>query len=97
MPNHPLLEVCRLANPERRGWVSRLAGVTYDTGALIAVERRDPRMLIIHQQAADRGVSPVVPAGVLAQVWRGGSGRQAILARILQQCQVESLDEGLAK
>jgi len=74
-----------------------LAGVTYDTGALIAAERRDPWMLVIHRRAVDNGVRPVVPAGVLAQVWRGGSGRQATLARMLQQCEVEPLEEGLAK
>lgn len=39
----------------------------------------------------------MVPAGVLAQVWRGGSGRQAPLARALKQCTVETLDETLAK
>ena len=71
--------------------------MTYDTGALIAAERRDPWMLVIHRRAVDNGVRPVVPAGVLAQVWRGGSGRQAGLARMLQQCQVEPLAEGLAK
>ena len=54
-------------------------------------------MLVIHQQAVDDGVRPVVPAGVLAQAWRGGSGRQAGMARMLRQCQVEPLDEDLAR
>ena len=39
----------------------------------------------------------MVPAGVLAQVWRGGSGRQASLAQMLKQCEIEPLDETLAK
>ena len=54
-------------------------------------------MWILHRHAVDNGIRPVVPAGVLAQAWRGGSGRQATLAQMLQQCEVEPLEEGLAK
>lgn len=72
-------------------------GITYDAGALIAAERRNPVMLAIHQLALDSNITPVVPAGALAQVWRGGSGRQAPLAHMLKQCQVEPLEESLAK
>ena len=54
-------------------------------------------MLKLHDDLIAKGVTPVVPAGVLAQVWRGGSGRQAPLARALKQCTVETLDETLAK
>ena len=72
-------------------------GFTYDAGALIAAERRNPKMLAIHQLALDSDITPVVPAGALAQVWRGGSGRQAPLAQMLKQCRVEPLEESLAK
>ena len=72
-------------------------GFTYDSGALIAAERGDVRMWSIHNDMVSTGVRPVVPAAVLAQAWRGGSGRQAGLARMLQQCQVEPLAEDLAK
>ena len=74
-----------------------MTGVTYDAGALIAAERRNPRMITFHKWSVDNGIRPVVPAGVLAQVWRDGSGRQAPLAQTLKQCQVEPLDENLAK
>ena len=74
-----------------------MTGATYDAGALIAVERLDERMFKLHDELIGKGVTPVVPAGVLAQVWRGGSGRQASLARVLKQCTIESLDETLAK
>ena len=74
-----------------------MTGVTYDAGALIAAERRNSRMVTFHEWIVDNGIRPVVPAGVLAQVWRDGSGRQAPLAQILKQCQVEPLDENLAK
>ena len=60
-------------------------GFTYDAGALIAAERRNPIMLALHQLALDSDITPVVPAGALAQVWRGGSGRQASLAQMLKQ------------
>lgn len=72
-------------------------GYTYDSGALIAAERGNVRMWRIHNGMVSTGIRPVVPAGVLAQVWRGGSGRQATLARMLQQCEVEPLEESLAK
>jgi hypothetical protein len=39
---------------------------------------------------------PVVPAPVVAQSWRGTS-RQALLARLLTGCHVESLDDGQAR
>ncbi len=74
-----------------------MTGVTYDAGALIAAERRNPRMVTFHKWIVNNGIRPVVPAGVLAQVWRDGSGRQAPLAQTLKQCQVEPLDENLAK
>ena len=72
-------------------------GVTYDAGALIAAERRSSRMWKFHNSVATQGITPVVPAGALAQVWRGGSGRQAPLAQMLKQCRVEPLEESLAK
>ena len=74
-----------------------MTGVTYDAGALIAAERRNPRMVTFHEWIVNNGIRPVVPTGVLAQVWRDGSGRQAPLAQTLKQCQVEPLDENLAK
>lgn len=74
-----------------------MKGVTYDAGALIAAERRSNDVWKVHNMALEGGVEPVVPAGVLAQVWRGGSGRQVPLARMLRQCRVEPLEEELAK
>ena len=74
-----------------------MTGATYDAGALIAIERQDNKMVNFHKGMVTSGITPVVPSGVLAQVWRGGSGRQAPLARALKQCTVETLDEALAK
>jgi hypothetical protein len=67
-----------------------VTGLTYDSGALIAAERKDPQMWAIHRRALARGVRPVVPAGVITEVYR--SGRQARLAQLLTGCEIESLE-----
>ena len=85
-----------MARPQQQARVA-VRGLTYDAGALIAAERRNSTMLTIHKIAVDNDITPVVPAGALAQVWEGGSGRQASLAQILKKCRVEPLDESLAK
>jgi predicted nucleic acid-binding protein len=72
-----------------------VSGLTYDSGALIAAERDEPRMWAIHARALTRGVRPVVPAGVLTEVYR--SARQANLARLLRGCHIDPLDETAAK
>jgi hypothetical protein len=67
-----------------------MAGVTYDTGALIAAERNDRRIWALHAAFLAEEVVPVVPAPVLAEAWRGGP-RQASLARLLAMCDVEEM------
>ncbi len=59
-----------------------MAGATLDTGALIAIERGDRRVQALLDEAAAAGAALAVPAGVVAQAWRG-SRRQARLARFL--------------
>lgn len=73
-----------------------MAGVTYDTGALVAAERNDRRMWALHAGLLAEEVVPTVPAPVLAEAWRGGS-RQASLARLLQMCEVEPMSEEQAR
>ncbi|MDR1806984.1 MAG: PIN domain nuclease [Propionibacteriaceae bacterium] len=70
-------------------------GVTYDTGALIAAERSDRWVWARHRAWLNAGVSPTVPAGVLAEAWRGGP--QANLSRFLAGCRVEALTEAQAR
>ncbi len=72
-----------------------MSGITYDTGALISAERNDRRMWAIHRRALERGIVPIVPAGVLGQGWRGGP--QAQLSRLLIGCRIEPLDESRAR
>lgn len=72
------------------------AGVTYDTGALIAAERGDRGLWTLHAGFLSDEILPSVSAAVLAEAWRGGAG-QARLARLLATCEVEPLTEELAR
>jgi len=68
--------------------------VTLDTGALLALERRRPRMWRVLQRASELGVVPVVPADVVAEWWRGRSDlREHILASVI----IEPLTAPLAR
>lgn len=58
------------------------AGVTLDSGALIAFERAQRDVVALLARAHERELTLAVPAGVVAQVWRDGS-RQVRLARLL--------------
>lgn len=57
---------------------------TFDTGMLIALERRKPRATEAMRAIVRRGVLPVVPAVVYAEWWRGRSDvREEILRMVL--------------
>ena len=73
-----------------------MAGVTYDTGALVAAERNSRQMGALLAGYLAEEVIPTVPAAVLAEAWRGGS-RQASLNRLLRMCDTEPMSENLAK
>jgi hypothetical protein len=75
-----------------------MAGVTLDTGALIALERADRRMQALLDEAHAGGLAIDIPAGPLAQAWRSGP-RQVRLARTLRLSNVTipALDEPTAK
>ena len=70
-------------------------GLTYDTGALVAAERDHRIMWSLHRAALRRGLPPTVPAGVLAEGWRGGP--QASLSRLLKGCDIEDLTKARAR
>lgn len=71
-----------------------MSTVTLDTGALIALERRRPRMWKVLDRARGLGIVPVVPADVIAVWWRGRSDiREDIIASVM----VEPLTARLAK
>lgn len=58
----------------------------------MALERGVRRMQVIITRAAEDRIVPIVPTQVIAQYWRGGSGRQAVVAKFLHSCQIENLD-----
>jgi predicted nucleic acid-binding protein len=70
--------------------------VVLDTGALIALERLDQALWQRLKVVRRRGGQIVVPAGVMAEAWRGGP-HSAPLARLLAICEVDALDEERAK
>ncbi len=68
-----------------------------DAGALIAVERAHRETIALIKQELLAGRWPITHGGVVGQVWRGGSGRQANLARLLPAVDVASLDVSLGQ
>ena len=73
-------------------------GITLDSGALIALDRGDGRMIALLDRALALRRSFRVPAGVVGQAWRDGR-KQATLARFLRAREVEivALEENLAR
>jgi predicted nucleic acid-binding protein len=69
--------------------------ITFDTGALIALERRGARMLRIVDAAAQSNARITVPTVVLAEWWRGRPG--ARMARLLDGVEIGPLDTRIAK
>ena len=65
------------------------AGIVLDTGALIALERGDKRMIALLRRALAQGRAFRVPAGVVGQAWRNGRV-QVILGRFLRSEEVDS-------
>jgi predicted nucleic acid-binding protein len=72
-----------------------VAGLTLDSGALIAAERGDRKFWALWERAELRDAEITVPANVIAQAYRGP--RSVVIARLLQACIVEPVDEHLAK
>jgi hypothetical protein len=74
------------------------SAVVLDAGALIAFERGDERMRALVRLALRTKCMLLVPAGVVAQVFRDGS-RQARLCALLagETTQVPALDRPLAE
>jgi len=74
------------------------AGLVLDSGALIALDRGDKRMIALLDRALAQGRSFRLPAGVVGQTWRDGRV-QVGLVRFLRCEEVEiiPLDEHLAR
>ncbi len=68
-----------------------MPAIVYDTGALLAAERRSPDILALHDQLTAARIRPIVPVVVLAQAWRGGPQHQ--ISRLLKGCDIRPDDE----
>ena len=71
--------------------------IVLDAGAFLAVERGDRDMVAMIKRERQQGRAPLSHGGVVGQIWRGGSGRQAVLARVLPGVDVQALDEDLGR
>jgi hypothetical protein len=63
-----------------------MPAIVYDTGALLAAERRNPDFLALHDELTSARIRPLVPVVVLAQAWRGGPQHQ--ISRVLKACDI---------
>ncbi len=71
-----------------------MAGLTLDTGALIAVEKHSRRIWTVIKRAYGEAATITVPAVVVAQAWRGN---HAAVVRLLRGCHIEPMDEAHAR
>src|SRR5687768_6569783 len=65
--------------------------VILDAGALVAIDKRAPRVRVRLNDAHEARIPVRTSAAVVAQVWRSGT-RQAHLARVLAGVDVRPLD-----
>jgi hypothetical protein len=63
-----------------------------DAGAFIALERSSGHVTKLLARLVRASVPMVTSGGVVAQIWRGGAGRQAPLAMLLPQVEIVPLD-----
>jgi predicted nucleic acid-binding protein len=77
--------------------VKASAGVVLDSGAFIALERRDRVMAHLARRLIEARTPLVTSAGVVAQVWRGGDRAQAPVAFLLKHTTVVDLSHAVAR
>ena len=70
-----------------------MTGATFDTGALIALERGDARMLVRLRVLHQARIPITIPMNAVVEWWRKGHGQAAILSL----GSVEPLTEAVAK
>ena len=70
-------------------------GLTFDTGALIALEAQRLAMRKVFYAALAGGTLITVPAAVVAEWWRGGR-REKERATLLRSVHVEALEKHIA-
>jgi predicted nucleic acid-binding protein len=73
-----------------------MPGITFDTGALIALERRGYAIRKVYAAAITSGVPITIPTVVVAEWWRAGK-REKERATILRSLRIEPLHEYIAR
>jgi predicted nucleic acid-binding protein len=71
-----------------------MRGLTFDTGALIGLERRHQRIARVYRAALSDGLPVTVPAIVIAEWWRGRSDAREL---VLRGVRVEATTSVLAR
>lgn len=72
-------------------------GLVLDSGALIAFERGDRAIAALLEANRRRHEQIETSSGCVAQAWRGGGARQALLARLLEGVDERSLDSDVSR
>ena len=68
-----------------------------DAGAFIAVERDDRNFIALIKRELNLGRTPLTHGAVVGHIWRGASGRQTGVARLLRAVEVVSVDDALGR
>ncbi len=71
-----------------------MAGLTLDTGALVALERYGADMVKVVETARQAGATIVVPANAIAEWWRGRTDRREYVRGMFE---IREVDEKIAK
>ncbi len=74
-----------------------MTALILDTGSFIAIERGDRRTLALLKVAQGDALQLRTSGGVIAEVWRGGSGKQANLAWLLAAVEVLPVNDELGR
>jgi PIN domain len=77
--------------------VKNPAGVVLDAGVFIALERCNRKIVALVQLLVQARTPLVTSAGVVAQVWRGGTRSQVPVVYLLRRTLVVSLDYAVAR
>jgi hypothetical protein len=71
--------------------------LVFDAGALVAIERGDREVVALIKRELQAERVPLTHGGVVGQVWRGGGGRQARVARLLPALDIAALDGAMGR
>jgi hypothetical protein len=72
-------------------------GLILDSGGLIAFDRGDRDVAALVEATRRRRERALTSSGCVAQAWRGGGSRQALLARLLRGLHEQGLDPDVSR